>query len=322
VFQDKTLDSPEIDGASGRSAGYPSDLLEAIRAAESASRVLDPTASERRFLRDPVLAYADRFLESLPNGPTFVETPDKGKGVLDLPIQETGIPIEVILESLGTHVDRPGLNPAAGGHMGYIPGGGLYASAWGDYLADVANRYSGVFFSSPGAVRMEHLLIRWMAGLAGLPDTAGGTLTSGGSIANLVALVAARDARGIRTRDIERTVVYLSSQTHHCVTKALRLIGLGECVTRKIPLDQRHRMRPDALEAAIAEDRTAGLLPWLVVASAGSTDVGAVDPLSDVGGLRRGPGSGYTSTPPTGASSSSPRQAGPGWQASRWPTRS
>ncbi|HEX9164670.1 MAG TPA: aminotransferase class V-fold PLP-dependent enzyme [Gemmatimonadales bacterium] len=252
--------------------------------------MLDPTAAERQALRDPVLEYADRFLEALWGGPTFVETKDKGRGLLDLPIGETGIPIDTILDTLGRHVDRPGLNPAAGGHMGYIPGGGLYASAWGDYLADVANRYSGVFFSSPGAVRMEHLLVRWMADLVGLPETAAGTLTSGGSLANLVALVAARDGRGIRARDAERTVVYLSAQTHHCVAKALRLIGLGDCVVRKVALDPRHRMRPDALEAAIAGDRAAGLIPWLVVASAGSTDVGAVDPLDGLGGIAKDAG--------------------------------
>lgn len=283
---DKSSPPPSPDRPSGR----PGDLVTAIRSTEVASRVLDPTAGERQALRDPVLAYADQFLEALPAGRTFVETTEKGRGVLDLSIGETGIPLAQILETLGKHVDRPGLNPAAGGHMGYIPGGGLYASAWGDYLADVTNRYSGVFFSSPGAVRMEHLLTRWMADLVGLPATSAGTLTSGGSIANLVALVAARDARGIRARDIDRTVVYLSSQTHHCVTKALRLIGLGEGVVRKVPLDERHRIRPDALEQAIAADRAAGLLPWLVVGSAGSTDVGAVDPLAALGRIAQAAG--------------------------------
>jgi glutamate/tyrosine decarboxylase-like PLP-dependent enzyme len=132
-----------------------------------------------------------------------------------------------------------------------------------------------------------------MADLVGLPASAAGTLTSGGSIANLVALVAARDGRGVRSRDAERTVVYLSSQTHHCVTKALRLIGLGDCVVRKVALDEGHRMRPEALEAAIAADRSAGLIPWLVVASAGSTDVGAVDPLAAIGGVAKAAGLWY-----------------------------
>jgi aromatic-L-amino-acid/L-tryptophan decarboxylase len=255
------------------------DRLERLARLEAASRALDPDAHGRGPLRDAVVGYAEGFLDALPLARTYVRTEDQGLGLLDFPIAEEGRPIEEVLSLLAEHVDRPGLNPASGGHLGYIPGGGLYASALGDYLADVTNRYAGVFFSSPGAVRMENLLVHWMASLAGYPGSAGGTLLSGGSLANLSALAAARDARAIRPRDVERTVVYLSSQTHHCIAKALRVLGLGECVVRSVPLDARWRMRPEALAAQVDADRRAGLLPWLLVASAGSTDTGAVDPL-------------------------------------------
>jgi aromatic-L-amino-acid/L-tryptophan decarboxylase len=255
------------------------DRLARLEQLEAASRVLDPDAHGRGPLRDAVMGYAEGFLDALPTARSYVRTEDQGSGLSASPIGETGRPIEEVLSLLAEHVDRPGLNPASGGHLGYIPGGGLYASALGDYLAAVTNRYAGVFFSSPGAVRMENLLVRWMADLAGYPASAGGTLLSGGSLANLTALAAARDAREIRPRDLERTVVYLSSQTHHCIAKALRVIGLGECVVRSVPLDARWRMRPDALAAQVDEDRRAGLRPWLVVATAGSTDTGAVDPL-------------------------------------------
>jgi glutamate/tyrosine decarboxylase-like PLP-dependent enzyme len=230
-----------------------------------------------------VLEYADRFLDRLPTAPAFVTTTDKGRGILDAPISEEGRPIGEVLGRLADCVDRPGLNPASGGHLGYIPGGGLYTSALGDYLADVTNRYAGVFFSSPGAVYLEHQVLRWMMDLVGYPATAGGTSTSGGSIANLTALMAAREVTGLRAREVERAVVYLSTQTHHCVAKALRMIGLGECVSRQVPLDAHYRMRPDALREMVAADRAAGLRPWLLVASAGSTDVGAVDPLAALG---------------------------------------
>jgi len=258
-------------------------LIHRIDSLESAARVLDPDPAARERLRTPVVAYAEQFLNRLHGSLTYVTTADKGRGLLDVPIDEQGIGIDRALELVDQHVDRPGLNPASGGHMGYIPGGGLYAAALGDYLADVSNRYVGVFFSSPGAVHLEHQLIRWMADMIGYPAEAGGTLTSGGSLANLTAITAARDHHAIRARDVERVVVYLSSQTHHCVTKALRVVGLGECVLRQVPLDERHRMRPDALGSLIAADRAAGLRPWLVVASAGSTDVGAVDPLDLIG---------------------------------------
>jgi glutamate/tyrosine decarboxylase-like PLP-dependent enzyme len=124
--------------------------------------------------------------------------------------------------------------------------------------------------------------MRWTADVVGFPASAGGTLTSGGSIANLACLAAARDSRGLRARDFHRVVVYLSSQTHHCVAKALRVLGLSECEKRYVPLDDRFRMRPDALEAQVEVDRRAGLNPWLVVASAGTTDVGALDPLDAI----------------------------------------
>ncbi len=84
--------------------------------------------------------------------------------------------------------------------MGYIPGGGLYHSALGDMLAAVANRYAGVYFASPGAVRIENQCLKWMADLVGYPSTFGGYLSAGGSLANFTAVVTARDACGIKGR--------------------------------------------------------------------------------------------------------------------------
>jgi aromatic-L-amino-acid/L-tryptophan decarboxylase len=261
----------------------PADPLEArLAELERAARPLDPGASRRRRLRAPVLAYAERFLRHIRTLPAFVESEDRGAGLLDAPIRETGMPVEDALALLGRHVDGPGLNPASGGHLAYVPGGGLYHSALGDYLAAVTNRYAGVFFTGPGAVRMENLLLRWMADLTGYPPDAGGNLASGGSIANLIAICTARDAHGLRGADFHRAVVYLTPHAHHCVHKALRVAGLGEAVCRHLPVDAQHRMDPAGLAAAIAADRAAGLRPWLVIASAGTTDTGAVDPLEAV----------------------------------------
>ena len=150
----------------------------------------------------------------------------------------------------------------------------------GDLLADVGNCYAGVHFAAPAASLMERSLVRWMAGLVGYPESAGGDLTSGASIANLEGIVTARDAMEISSADVPRSVVYLTSDTHHCVDKALRISGLAEAIVRRVALDERRRMRADALEAAVEADLAAGLHPWLVVATAGTTDTGAVDPLS------------------------------------------
>src|SRR6185369_11576613 len=169
----------------------------------------------------------------------------KGIGLLDSPISEEGIGIDEAISLIRDNVDTPGLNPASGGHVAYIPGGGIYYSALGDYLADVFNRYAGVFYASPGAVRMENMLIRWMGGIVGYPSDAAGNLTTGGSLANLIAIITARDAQNIKAKDIERSVIYLSEQAHHSVDKAIRIAGLGECIVRHIPLDGKYRIIPE-----------------------------------------------------------------------------
>jgi glutamate/tyrosine decarboxylase-like PLP-dependent enzyme len=253
-------------------------MLDKIRELEAQSWQLDPDAAQRASAAHSTLAYAEDFLSTIHTTRAFIETPDKGSGILQSPIAEEAMPLADALQLVAAHVDLPGLNPASGGHLGYIPGGGLYLSALGDFLADVSNRYAGVFFGSPGAVRMEHLLVRWMADMVGYPATAAGTLLSGGSIANLACIVTARDAMGIRSRDIEHSVIYLTSQVHHCVTKALRLAGLAEAIVRHVPMDTHFRMDVDALAGLVAADKAAGLKPFLVVASTGTTDTGAVDP--------------------------------------------
>ncbi|TFH66858.1 MAG: amino acid decarboxylase, partial [Gemmatimonadales bacterium] len=257
-------------------------LIERIGQLEALSRPLEPDASERLALREPVVAYAERFLEALADLPAYHDTEDLGAGINKSRIGEGPGPIEPVLDLLREHVDGPGLNPASAGHLAYIPGGGIYTSALGDYLADVTNRYAGVFFGGPGAVRLENHLLAWVREVVGYPKTALGNHTSCGSLANMIALATARDAWGLLGKDYDRAVLYLTSQTHHCITKSLRFLGLGQCVVRQVALDHRYRLRPDDLAQQIREDRSNGLRPWVVVASAGSTDVGAVDPLDAI----------------------------------------
>jgi len=222
-------------------------LRERIAELEAVANRLEPGPEDREALRAPVVGHSEEFYAGLEDALTYRVTEDKGAGLLEVPIPEHGIGIDEALEIIGEHVDRPGLNPASGGHMAYVPGGGVFASSLGDYLADVGNHYSGVFYATPGAVRLENLLVRWMADMVGYPESALGTLSSGGSIANLTAIVAARDAKGVRPRDVEHSPVYMTHQVHHCVTKAMRLAGLGEAPIRAVPLDERYRMRADEL---------------------------------------------------------------------------
>jgi glutamate/tyrosine decarboxylase-like PLP-dependent enzyme len=259
------------------------ELITRLRALERATRPLEPGATRRRRLRHAVEASAERYLRSLATRKAFVETEDKGIGLHRAPISDDGLPIEQVIALLEHDVIRPGGQPASGGHLAYIPGGGLYHAALGDYLAAISDKYAGVFFAGPGAVRMENMLVRWVADLVGYPASAGGNIASGGSIANLVAIATARDAHGLRAADYPTAVVYVTSQAHYCIEKALRVAGMREAPMRLVAMDERWRMRPDALAAAIVEDRAKGLRPWLVIAAAGTTDVGAVDPLDAVG---------------------------------------
>ncbi len=275
---------------------------------ERIARTLDPGPAERDRLMALTHAYARQLLDDLaptpiPASPPAPTAPDSPRPAASLrpparpafnpdisaaPLLRTLTPgdaphpFPALIERFDASVVQPGLLPSHPGHLGYIPGGGLFASALADYLAAITNEYAGIRFVGPGAVIMEDLVLEWMARATGYPESADGTLTSGGSVASLVAVVTARDASGLRARDYERAVVYATRHMHHCVNKAIRVAGMGEAVQREIGVDERLRMRPGALARQIAADRAEGLRPWLVVGSAGTADTGAIDPLDEI----------------------------------------
>lgn len=261
--------------------------LDALR---KLSRSLEPPLRRRQAWTRIVAAHAQQFLQSRAQAPAFCGSASEGKGILDSPLSEEPADPQRLLKLLAKHVEQPGLRLGAAGFLGFIPISTLYPAALGDYLGAVINPFVGNFFAAPGAVRLEHMLTRWLARLVGYPRSAAGDLTSGGSIANLSAIVAAREAHQLKASDFHRAVVYLTSQTHHSIAKALRIAGLGECPRRLISLDPAFRMRTDHLEKTLRADKRAGLRPWLIVASAGSTDTGAVDPLEAISQLARNHG--------------------------------
>ncbi len=268
-------------------------LIARIRELERAARPLEPDSRERHALHEAVAGHAEAFLDRLHAVPAFEANIAPAMDLAGHRPSEEPAALKELLDLYRRAVEDTGLKASSPGHVAYIPGGGLYASALGDYLAAVTNEYAGVRFAGPGAVEMENLLLRWMAGLAGYPAGAHGNLTSGGSIANLIAVVTAREAHGLRCADIPRAVVYLTAQAHHSLEKALRIAGLGECVRHRVAVDAGQRMVPEALQRAIADDRAAGLRPWLVLSAAGSTDVGAIDPLQRIGRITTAEGLWY-----------------------------
>jgi glutamate/tyrosine decarboxylase-like PLP-dependent enzyme len=257
-------------------------MKEKIRTLESLSRQLEPSAELRDSWNAKVQAYAGRFIDGLPEAKGYVKPDEIRDWTRECPIGEQPRNLDDLLAILEQEVDRLGVNPASGGHIAYIPGGGVFPTALGDYLAAVTNRYSGLFFANPGAVQLENQVIRWMCGIVGYPEGSLGNLASGGSIANLIAITTARDHLGIKPRMVETAVVYLTGQVHHCVHKALRIAGLGDAILRTVPMDLRYRMDAEALQQQVEADQAAGLRPFLVVASAGTTDTGAMDPLDAI----------------------------------------
>ena len=260
---------------------------EEILKLEKIARQLEPDPKQRQAVREGIVNYTEKFIDDIESIPAFTEGRKASEVFNHYPITEEGAPLNEVISILKTGLDVPALNPASGGHLGYIPGGGLYYSALGDYWADITNRYAGVFFAGPGAVRMENMLIKWTAELADYPENAVGNLTSGGSIANLSAIVTARDFKKITSEKIRKAVIYLSAEVHHCVFKAIRIAGLSECHVRKLELDKAYRIIPEKLEAIIEKDKKNGLIPFLVVASAGTTDTGSVDPLQKIGEIAK-----------------------------------
>jgi aromatic-L-amino-acid decarboxylase len=195
------------------------------------------------------------------------------------PAPESGTSMEVLLERLAPAVARSFTTPGPG-YLAFIPGGGLPTAAMADFLACSVNRYVGVAKAAPVLSRIESTVVDWMTSMMGYPADAGGILTSGGSLSNLIALVTARTAR--LPQDFLKGTLYVSGETHLCVTKAARFAGFPEANIRHVPVDRRYRMIPDELEAAVKADRARGMEPFLVIPSVGTTNTGAVDPLPDI----------------------------------------
>jgi len=169
--------------------------------------------------------------------------------------------------------------PSGGKFFAYVAGSGEPVSAIGDLLASVLNQNVTSWRSSPAGVAIEQAVIGWLAEAVGCNGFSG-SLCGGGSAANLMALAMAREAKAPANETGARPcTVYASTEVHMAVPKAVALLGIGRDNLRSIPVDGDMRIRVDALEAAIAADRKAGRLPIAIVASAGTVNIGAIDPL-------------------------------------------
>ncbi len=219
-----------------------------------------------------------RHIESLPTQPMHAVAGGKKLArMLREPLPETGTPYERLLRLLFGRVIPASLNTASPGYLAYVPGGGLFHSAVADLIADATNRYVGMWQAAPGLVQLEKNVLDWFTAILALPEGSGGLLTTGGSMATLIALVTARHER--LPPEFQRGVVYASDDVHHALTKSARIAGFLTERVRLLPSDEHHRLCTKELVRVIARDRAAGLLPFCVVGSAGTVNTGAVDDL-------------------------------------------
>jgi aromatic-L-amino-acid/L-tryptophan decarboxylase len=237
------------------------------------------------------------FLGSVPDRPvTPDEAPELLRGLLgpDAPLPEHGVEAQPLLrETARLLMDHSLLN----GHprfFGYITGAPAPIGMLGDFLAAAVNPNVGAWRLSPMASEIEAQAVRWIAEFAGYPARCEGLFVSGGNMANMVGLLAARTATdaGVRSSGMRGTGpgdlrVYASVETHTWLQKATDLSGLGTSAIRWVPTDASGRMDTGALRALLAEDLEAGRRPMMVVGTAGTVSTGAVDPLFEIASICR-----------------------------------
>jgi aromatic-L-amino-acid/L-tryptophan decarboxylase len=203
-------------------------------------------------------------------------------GRLEAPLpQKAGDPDAILAEA--ARVLDASISPSRPLYLGYIGSTGLEIGVLASAL--LATYDANLAVAAGGADLVEEQTLRWVSDFVGFPY-AEGAFTSGGMTSNLTALLAARECAlpGCRTEGLgaRRAAVYCSEESHHSVVRAVEVCGLGSNAVRSIPIDGRRRMRPDALQEVLARDIAAGIVPVAVVATAGTTLTGAVDPLDEL----------------------------------------
>ncbi|QDP86623.1 aminotransferase class V-fold PLP-dependent enzyme [Chryseobacterium sp. SNU WT5] len=229
-----------------------------------------------------VTNYANQFIKELDTVKAYHQ---KEPHSLEITNQKKSL--TELLDLYQKQVVETGINAASGKHMGYIPGGGVFTVALADFIAAITNPFASVHYASPGATTIENEVINWLKTTFLFPESSVGCLSSGGSISTLIAFTAARDHHKVKNEFIQKNVVYLSEQVHHSSQKALRIIGLEDIIIRYVSLDHNHKIKTKSLEDLIQKDIAAGLQPFMVVATAGTTDTGTIDPLDEIAKISR-----------------------------------
>ena len=256
---------------------------------------LDPAAAEIRAWGHAAVETMAAYLDSLGHRRVYPRTTARQiREQLDPILPDDGVDFDRLLQTFDEVIVAESRHNGHPRMFGYVQAPGTAIAAFADLLASTLNANLTAWRSAPAAVEIERLTINWIKQILGVNSHAAGLFVSGGSMANLAALAAARRARApadLATKGSQclgQTLrVYASEETHHSIAKAAALLGLGSENVRPIKVDERFRIRIDDLVAKITDDLQAGHLPFCVVANAGTVATGAFDSLAEVSEVAR-----------------------------------
>ena len=249
---------------------------------------LESSPDDFRQVAERVTQLAAEYLRTINERSTFPATTGvQSQELFHSPLPEKGMGLDALAQLQDVISNSRVQN---GRFFGYVLGSGEPIAAVADLLTSVLNQNVTAWRSGPAAVTIERTVVEWLAEAIGCVDFQG-SLTGGGSSANLMALAMAREARA-PANDAGlcaalQPVIYASSEIHMSIPKSIALLGIGRNNLRLIPVDADYRLNPSALEQAITEDRKAGKLPIAVAASAGTVNTGAIDPFTEIAAVAR-----------------------------------
>jgi len=256
--------------------------------------MIDDFVEQHRFLGNAVAEIIAEHVAGLATRRvTPTATPAELEKLFDEPLPEKGIALEDILARFRDDIAPNAMGVPSPRYFGQFNPTPLPIGVWADALSSMLNQNAGAWRNGPTSAMLEARAIRWLCDLLNYGPQSFGTLASGGSEANLIALKCARDSvdREIKDRGVRKAaadlVIYASEQCHYSIDKSADILGLGREGLRKIPTDERFHISLDALQEAITADRKAGLLPCCIVGVAGTTSTGVIDPLESLAEIAR-----------------------------------
>src|SRR5215471_6961771 len=242
--------------------------------------MLEPSANEIRDWGHSVIQFMIEYLGGLRDRTAYRYTSSREiRSGLDASLPTKGTDFDSLLKVFRDTIvpfSRQNAHPRM---FGYVQSPGTPIGAFADLLASTLNANLTIWRSAPAPVELERLTIDWIRQILGFPAEAGGLFVSGGSMANLAALAAARQRK---YNSLGRLRMYASSATHFSIAKGAALLGIGRENVQNVEVDKCFRMRVDDLVAKINADLHAGYVPFCVVGNAGTVDTGAVDPLREI----------------------------------------